>query len=132
MHELRDLMEIVETIAVVGVSAKAHKAGHYVPAYLKHQGYRVIGVSPVLTEAFGERTYRQVQDIPEPVDLILVFRRSEHLPDHLADFLATSPRPKGVWLQLGIAHDEVATALRAVGVTVVQDRCLMVDHRNMF
>lgn len=86
----------------------------------------------MLSEAFGERTYKRVQDIPDPVDLILVFRRSELLPDHLADFLAVSPRPSGVWLQLGISHDEVAAALEAVHITVVQDRCLMVDHRRMF
>ena len=121
------LLENVHTIAVVGISDKPTKAGYYVPAYLAEQGYRILGVSPVLAEAFGHKVSATLQEVGERIDLVLLFRRSEDVPGHLDDLLAVHPRI--VWMQSGIRNQAVAERLRSAGVEVVQDRCLMVDHQ---
>jgi predicted CoA-binding protein len=81
-----------------------------------------------VTEILGEKVYRRVTDIPEEVDMVNVFRRPQDIPPHLDDLLAA--KPKSVWMQLGISHGAVAEALAKAGIKVVQDRCLMVDHRR--
>jgi predicted CoA-binding protein len=83
---------------------------------------------PDVTEILGHRVYRKLTDIPGDVDLVNVFRRSEDVPQHLDDILAK--KPKAVWMQLGIRNDEVAKKLAQAGIKVVQNRCLMVDHRK--
>jgi predicted CoA-binding protein len=84
---------------------------------------------PDVFEILGEPVYRKLAEIPEPVDMVNVFRRPRDIPPHLPDILAAQPRV--VWMQLGISHDEVAEALARAGIKVVQDRCLMVDHRRL-
>ncbi|HWP55033.1 MAG TPA: CoA-binding protein, partial [Pyrinomonadaceae bacterium] len=83
---------------------------------------------PDVTEILGEKVYRKLADIPGEVDMVNVFRRSQDIPPHLEDILAK--QPKSVWIQLGISNDEVAERLAQAGIKVVQDRCLMVDHRR--
>jgi predicted CoA-binding protein len=83
---------------------------------------------PDVTAILGQPVYRRVADVPGPIDLVDVFRRSGDIPPHLDDLLAA--KPKAVWFQLGIRNDEVAEALARAGIRVVQDRCLMVDHRR--
>jgi predicted CoA-binding protein len=95
-------------------------------------GYEIVPVPvyyPDVFEILGEPVYRKLADIPEPLDMVNVFRRSQDIPPHLSDILAAKPRV--VWMQLGISHDEVAEALARAGIKVVQDRCLMVDHRRL-
>ena len=118
------------TIAVLGAHHETGRAAFYVPEYMHAQGYRILPVNPALAgrELFGEAVVATLGDLHEPVDLVNVFRRSDHLPAHLAELLAL--RPKAVWLQLGVRHAAVAGALRAAGITVIEDRCLMVDHRR--
>ena len=101
---LREILEGSPTIAVLGVHNEPEKAAYYVPEYLHDEGYRVIGVNPRFAgdELFGERVRAQLRDIKEPVDLVDVFRRGEQVPAHVDDILAMEPRPKVVWLQLGI------------------------------
>jgi predicted CoA-binding protein len=84
---------------------------------------------PDVTEILGERVYRTLADIPEPVDMVNVFRRPQDIPPHLDDIL--KKKPGSVWMQLGIYHDQVARQLAEAGIKVVQDRCLMVDHRRL-
>ena len=104
----------------------------YVPSYLQSAGFEVIPVPvyfPKVTQILGQQVYRRLIDIPVDVDLVNVFRRSEDVPAHVEDILAKMP--KAVWLQSGIRNSAVAETLAQAGIKVVQDRCLMVDHRML-
>lgn len=121
-------------IAVLGIKteAQAGKPAFYVPEYMIQQGYDIVAVPvyyPEVTTILGRPVYRRVQDVPGPLDMVNVFRRPEHIPPHLPDILAAKPRV--VWLQLGITHDEAAEELARAGIEVVQDRCLLVEHRRL-
>ena len=121
-------------IAVLGIKteAQAGQPSFDVPAYLQGQGLEVIPVPvyyPDVTTILGQRVYRKVADVPGALDLVDVFRRPVDLMAHLDDLLAA--KPKAVWLQLGIRHDEFAKRLVEAGIDVVQDRCLLVDHRML-
>lgn len=126
--EIAEILEKVHEIAVVGFSGKPDRAGAYVPAYMREHGYNMTGVTPA-DIAGPVKTYRALRDIPHPIDMVVLFRRSEDIPGHLEDILAV--HPKVVWMQLGIRNEAVARTLREQGIEVVQDRCLMVDHRNL-
>ena len=119
-------------VAVLGIKPEslAGTPAHYVPAYLASAGVEVVPVPvyyPEVTTILGRPVVRQLRDVAGEVDLVNVFRRSEDVPGHLEDLLAL--RPRAVWLQLGIRHAEVAEQLARAGIDVVQDRCLMVEHR---
>jgi uncharacterized protein len=131
---LRNLLAQTRTIAVLGIKTEAQgeQAAFYVPQYLQSAGYEVIPVPvyyPDTTEILGRAVYRKLADIPEAVDLVNVFRRPSDIPPHVDDILAKKPR--AVWFQLGIRNDEAAMKLAEAGIQVVQDRCIMVDHRNL-
>ncbi len=130
---LREILAGSPTVAVLGIHREPEKAAFYVPEYLHDEGYRVIGVNPEFVDEtlFGERVRATLREIAEPVDMVDVFRRPEHLPDHIADILAMKPRPKVVWFQLGIRNDEAAKALEDAGITVVQSRCTLADHQRL-
>lgn len=123
---MKKLLESVKTLAVVGYSEKPERAGHYVPKYLEAHGYRILPVNPRC-----ESCYKTLADLPEPVDLVLLFRKPEEVPQHLPEILAMNPRPKAVWMQLGIRNGEVAEALEREGLQVVQDRCMKVEHASL-
>lgn len=132
--QIIDLLEHTKTIAVVGIKTEqqANQPAYYVPRYLDSAGLEVIPVPvyyPQVTEILGKKVYRKLVDIPSEVDMVNLFRRSEDVPPHLEDILAK--KPKSVWMQLGIRHNEVAEALAKAGIKVVQDRCLMVDHQRL-
>lgn len=120
-------------IAVLGIRSEkvAGRPAHYVPAYLQRAGLDVIPV-PVyereVTEILGRPVYRRIVDIPGEIDILDVFRRPEDIPPHLEDILAK--RPRAVWFQTGIRHEPSAERLAREGLWVVQDRCLMVEHRR--
>jgi predicted CoA-binding protein len=131
---LRDLLAQTRTIAVLGIKTEAQRgqAAFYVPQYLQSAGYDVIPVPvyyPETTEILGRAVYRKLADIPDAVDLVNVFRRPSDIPPHVDDILAKKPR--AVWLQLGIRNDDAAMKLAEAGIQVVQDRCIMVDHRSL-
>ena len=121
------IMVETKTIAVVGFSSRPSRAGHYVPAYLQQQGYRIIPVNPFLDEVLGEKAYSSLTAVPHPVDLVLIFQRSEHVPPFVD--AAIQIGAKAVWMQLGIAHAAAAAKARAAGLDVVEDACMMVEHR---
>lgn len=131
--QIIDLLEHCRVIAVLGAHSDPDRPAHYVPDYLKRQGYRIIPVNPALAgrELWGETVRASLKDIGEPVDMVDVFRRSESLPGHVPEILAMQPRPRSVWLQQGIRHDVVARQLTDAGIDVVQDRCTMADHRRL-
>ena len=131
--EIRDLLSQTKTIAVLGIKTEAQsdQPAFYVPKYMQNAGFKIIPVPvyyPQATEILGEKVYRKLVEIPDDVDMVNVFRRPQDIPPHLDDLLAK--KPKSVWLQLGISHDAVAEKLAQAGIKVVQNRCLMVDHRR--
>jgi predicted CoA-binding protein len=122
-------------IAVLGIKTEAQRAqpAFYVPEYMARAGYDVVPVPvyyPEVTTILGRAVYRSVSAIPDPVDMINVFRRPVDIPPHLPDLIAA--RPRVVWFQLGIVHDEAAETLARAGIEVVQDRCLLVEHRRLY
>jgi predicted CoA-binding protein len=130
---LREILTGSPTVAVLGVHKQPEKAAYYVPEYLHDEGYRVIGVNPEFTTEtlFGEKVRATLSEIHEPIDLVDVFRRPEHIPEHIQDILAMEPRPKVVWFQLGIKNDEAAKVLEDNGILVIQNRCTLADHQRL-
>ena len=130
---LREILTTSPTIAVLGVHREPEKAAFYVPEYLHDEGYRIIGVNPRFrgVELFGERVRDTLAEIAEPVDAVDVFRRAERIPQHVEDILAMNPRPRVVWFQLGIKHEDSARILEAAGIAVVQNRCTLADHQRL-
>jgi len=131
--QIRDLIRQTKRIAVLGIKteAQADQAAFYVPKYLDAAGLQVIPVPvyyPEVTEILGKRVYRKLIDILGEVDLVDVFRRSHDINGHVEDIL--TKKPKAVWFQSGIRNDAVAEQLAKTGIKVVQDRCLMVEHRR--
>ncbi len=129
---LCDLLARTKRIAVLGIKteAQADQPAFYVPKYLQTAHFEIVPVPvyyPDVTEILGQLVYRKLVDVPGDIDLVNVFRRPRDLAAHLDDILAK--KPKAVWLQLGISDDAFAERLRAAGIEVVQDRCIMVEHR---
>jgi uncharacterized protein len=125
------ILEETRRIAVLGIKteAQAGQPAFEVARYMAEAGYDIVPVPvyyPEATHILGRPVYRAVADVPPPVDMVNVFRRSNDVPPHVDDILAAKPR--FVWLQLGIAHDEAAERFARAGIKVVQNRCLMVDH----
>ncbi|HEY8156317.1 MAG TPA: CoA-binding protein [Myxococcota bacterium] len=129
--ELRELLRRVRSIAVLGVKDGAGDDAFRVPRYMQEHGYRIVPINPKLASVLGERALASLAELEGGVDLVNVFRAPQHLPAHVDEILALSPRPLAVWLQLGITHAAAAARLEAAGIAVVQDRCLMVEHRRL-
>ena len=132
--QIRELILHTKRIAVLGIKTErqSFQPAFYVPQYLAVAGFEVIPVPvyyPEVIEILGKRVYRQLMDIPGDVDLVDVFRRAHDINGHLEDMLAK--KPTAVWFQSGIRNEEVATELAKAGIKVVQDRCLMVEHRRL-
>ena len=129
--ELRAFLAGARSIAVLGAHVDPEKPAHYVPDYLHRKGYRILPANPVYAgrTLWGEPVRASLADISEPVDVLDVFRRSAQVADHTDEMLAL--RPGLVWLQSGIRNDAVARMLEDAGIPVVQDRCLMVEHRRL-
>ncbi len=127
----RAALTAARTIAVLGASDRPARAGHYVPAYLAAQGYRVIPVNPAHVGArwWGEPVRATLSEIREPVDIVDVFRHGSHLPAHVDDLLAMDPVPGLVWLQLGVDHPGFRASMALAGIPLVVDRCTLADHR---
>ena len=133
--QVRQILTEHKVIAVVGFHHDAMKPAYYVPEYMHRQGYTIIPVNPALAARgesyFGQKAVATLAEITTPVDIVDVFRRSDKVREHLPDILAMPTPPKVVWLQLGIRDDVTARDLAARGIDVVQDRCLLADHRAL-
>ncbi len=129
--ELRRILSTARTIAVVGLSEKPERDSNEVARYLKTVGYRVVPVNPAVPEVLGERSYPSVSAIPPEirVDLVDVFRRSDQVPPIVDE--AIGRRVPTIWMQLTVRHPEAAAKARASGATVLEDRCIMVEHRRL-
>jgi predicted CoA-binding protein len=131
---IAQLLRDTKRIAVLGIKteAQAGQPAFYVPEYLHNAGLDVVPVPvyyPDATRILGKPVYRRVADIPGPLDMVNVFRRSEDVAPHVDDILAA--KPKAVWMQSGIRHEQAAQRFAEAGIKVVQDRCLMVEHRRV-
>ncbi|MGI8556298.1 MAG: CoA-binding protein [Pyrinomonadaceae bacterium] len=131
-EQIADLLKDTKTIAVVGIKMEAFQPAFYVPQYMKNAGFEIVPMPvyyPDATEILGEKVYRKLTDIPQEIDLVNIFRRSNDVPKHTEDILAK--HPKAVWMQSGISNAEVAETLAKAGIKVVQNLCLMVEHRAL-
>ncbi len=132
--QIKELLQNTETIAVLGIKPESHSGqpAYYVAKYMSDAGYEIIPVPvyyPDVKEILGKAVYTDLGKVPGEIDLLNVFRRSEDISKHTLEILAK--KPKAVWFQLGIRNDEVAEKLAEAGIKVVQDMCLMVEHRSI-
>jgi len=125
---ISDLLRHSKTIAVVGLSSNPRRPSHEVAAYLQSVGYRIIPVNPNESEVLGEKSYPRLEDVPYPIDIVDVFRRSEDVPPVVNSAIAI--KPKVLWLQLGITNSTAAEKARAAGLLVVEDACLLIEHKK--
>ncbi len=128
---LRTILATSPTIAVLGIHDEPSRPAYYVPEYLHEVGYEIYGVNPTIAgrELFGHAVVGSLAELPAPVDLIDVFRRSELVPAHVSELIAAKPRV--VWMQLGVHSEVAASALEAAGIEVVMDRCTLAEHRRL-
>jgi len=128
--EIKALLEVTKTVAIVGISNKEDRASYQVAKWLQaNSHFNLFFVNPVIDEVLGEKTYPSLSVIPVPIDMVDVFRRSEETLPTLEKSIEIEA--KSIWLQLGIRNDEVAQRGEAAGMKVVVDRCLKVDYQNL-
>jgi predicted CoA-binding protein len=120
----------LKDIAVVGVSKNEEKPSHFVPKYLVERGYNVIPINPTVTEVFGKKSYPSIADVPEKIDIVDVFRRSEDVPPVIDDAIRKNGI-KLVWMQTGIYNEEAEKKAKENGIDVVYNRCMMAEHRRL-
>jgi uncharacterized protein len=124
-----ELLKTSRTIAVVGLSSKRFRPSHGVAEYMQRNGYRIIPVNPFEQTVLGEKCYPDLQSIPEPVDIVDIFRRAEFVPEVVEAAITIGAR--AIWMQEGVVHEEAAARARAAGLEVVMDRCILKDHRRI-
>jgi uncharacterized protein len=129
MNRISELLHSSRTIAVVGISGKRFRPSYGVAEYLQRVGYRIIPVNPLETEVLGERAYPDLDSIPEPVDIVNIFRRSEFVPEIVE--AAIRKGAKVIWMQEGVVHEDAAARAEEAGLAVVMDRCILKDHRRL-
>jgi len=125
-----ELLKTSRTIAVVGCSSRRHRPSYGVAEYLQSVGYRVIPVNPAETEVLEEKCYARLEDVPDSVDIVDVFRRSEFAPEVVES--AIRIRARGVWMQEGVMHPEAAERARRAGLVVVMNACILKEHIKRF
>jgi uncharacterized protein len=125
-----ELLKTSRTIAIVGLSSRHHRPSYGVAEYLKSAGYRIIPVNPAETEILGEKCYARLEDIPEHVDIVDIFRRSEFVPEIVESAIRIGAR--GVWMQEGVIHPEAAERARRAGLFVIMNTCILKEHIKRF
>ena len=130
---IRGILNTVKTIAMVGVSPKTNRPSYFAFKYLLERGYRMIPVNPGQAgkELLGQLVYAKLSDIPEPVDMVDIFRSSEHALGVVQEAIALSPKPQVIWMQLGIRNDEAAAFAEANGIKVVMNRCPKIEYGRL-
>ncbi|MCB2156735.1 CoA-binding protein [bacterium] len=128
-EEVREILKTTKRIAVVGLSPKPHRASYQVSEEMKDAGYEILPVHPRGGEWLGQEVYKTLAEVPGPIDMVNVYRRSEHTPEVAKE--AADVGAKVFWLQLTIANDEAAEIAQAAGMKVVMDRCLKIEHRRL-
>ncbi len=129
--EIKDFYQL-KNIAVVGVSKNEQKPSHYVPKYLIEHGYNIIPVNPTVIEVLGKKSYPNIADIPEKIDIVDVFRRSDDLLSVIDDTIKKKDEVKVFWMQEGIYNQEAEKKAKENGIDVVYNRCMMAEHKRLF
>jgi predicted CoA-binding protein len=130
INTLRRILSETRVIAVVGLSGDWYRPSYFAAKYLQEHGYRIIPVNPKYETILGEKCYKSLRDIPEPVDLVDVFRKTEDVPP-IAE-AAIAIRAKVLWQQLGVRNEAAAAKARAAGLDAVMDRCVKIEHGRLF
>jgi len=128
--EIGELLKRTKTIAVVGLSDSPLRPSYGVSAYMQSHGYRIIPVNPSIKGSLGEKAVASLADVPEKIDMVDVFRRSEFVPDLVDE--AIRLKVPAIWLQEGVIHEEAAEKARKAGIFVVMDKCILKEHRRRF
>jgi len=128
--KLRRILRNCRTLAVVGLSANWYRPSYFAAKYMQEHGYRVIPVNPMYEEVLGERCYKSLRDIPEKVDLVDCFRKSEEIPSLAGDAIAIGAPV--LWMQLGVRNAQARRMAEAAGLEVVEDRCVKIEHARLF
>jgi predicted CoA-binding protein len=129
MSAIPDLLRKSRTIAVVGLSSKKFRPSYGVAEYMQSQGYRVIPVNPNESEVLGEKTYRSIEEVPEHIDIVDIFRRSEFVGPIVDSAIRVGAG--AVWMQEGVVHEDGAKKAREAGLVVVMDRCILKEHMRL-
>ena len=130
ISSLRRILREHRTIAVVGLSANWYRPSFFAAKYMQERGYRVIPVNPQYEEVLGQKCYKSLRDIPEPVGIVDCFRRSEEIPALADDAIAIGA--KVLWMQLGVTNAAARAKAEAAGLAVVEDRCVKIEHARLF
>ena len=131
---LREILTDVKTIAVIGASANTVRPSYFVVKYLLSKGYQVFPINPGQAgkEIAGAKAYASLADLPVPVDMVDIFRRSDHVPPVVDEALEAFPDLQTIWMQIGVTHPQAAAEAEAQGVDVVQDRCPKIEYQRLF
>ena len=130
INTLRRILRQTRVIAVVGLSADWYRPSYFAAKYMQEHGYRIIPVNPAYPEVLGEKCYASLRDIPERVDIVDCFRKSEEIPPLAEEAIAIGA--KVLWMQLGVINHEAAARARNAGLEVVMDRCVKIEHARLF
>lgn len=125
-----EMLEANRTLTVVGLSSNCCRPSHGVAAYMKARGYRIIPVNPNETSVLGEKSYAAIEDVPEPLGIVVIFRRPEHVPAIVDGAIRMGA--KVIWMQEGVVHEGAAARARRAGLEVVQDRCILKEYAKRF
>jgi predicted CoA-binding protein len=130
---IRGILNSVKTIAMVGASEKENRPSYFAFKYLLERGYRMIPVNPghAGEDMLGQRIYGRLADVPEPIDMVDIFRSSQHALPIVQEALALNPRPHVIWMQLGVRNDEAAALAEANGLKVVMNRCPKIEYGRL-
>ena len=130
---IRGILNTVKTIAMVGVSANTSRPSYFAFKYLLERGYRMIPVNPVIVgqELLGRKVYAKLTEVPEPIDMVDIFRAPRYAVEIVEEALALTPRPQVIWMQLGIRNDEAAKLAEANGLKVVMNRCPKIEYGRL-
>jgi hypothetical protein len=128
-RDVRELLTVSRTIAVVGLSTNPSRASFQVSRYMQREGYTIIPVNPGIAQALGEHAFPNLKSIPGPIDIVNIFRRSEFVPDIVEEAIAV--HAKAIWMQLGIMHEAAARRASDAGLQVVMDQCIMIEHSRL-
>lgn len=129
MANIGELLRSSHTIAVVGLSSKRYRPSYGVAEYLQRAGYRIIPVNPCEEAVLGEKAYTELAQVPDKIDIVDIFRRSEFVPEIVETAIRLGAR--AIWMQEGVIHEEAAARARAAGLEVVMDHCILKEHRRM-
>jgi uncharacterized protein len=127
--EIAEILRRAKTIAVIGASLKPERPSHWISVYLKEQGYKVIPVNPGLSEVLGDKCYKTLSDITEPIDIVDIFREPNAVPAIVDEAIAK--KAKVIWMQQGIVHNDAAAKAKAAGLTVIQNKCIYQEHMGL-